>query len=319
MELPAELLLAIQEVTAGLSRSELRRATAELTAAYRSHRRLRPQLDPIHQAAYLLTRLPATYAVLLRILRECRLRLPDLRVETMLDLGAGPGTALWAAAVDFPELARVVLAEDNGGWIELGKRLTSHSHRQVIHSAEWKQGSIAAQLPNGKFDLVTVSYVLKELPAAERIPVIEAAWERTAKLLLIAEPGTPAGFQHIREVRRQLIATKAHLVAPCPHQNACPMQGDDWCHFAERLERTSEHRRAKGAELGYEDEKYSYLVFSREPVPLPAARILRHPRKHSGHVELELCTPPGLRRETISRKDGEKYKAAKKAEWGDVF
>ena len=37
------------------------------------------------------------------------------------------------------------------------------------------------------------------------------------------------------------------------------------------------------------------MVFARQPNLLPTARILRHPRKHSGHVELELCTSEGLK------------------------
>jgi len=97
------------------------------------------------------------------------------------------------------------------------------------------------------------------------------------------------------------------------------MTTGDWCHFAERLPRSSAHRLAKSSELGYEDEKYSYVVVSRSAVRVPEARILRHPRKHSGHVELELCTPDGLKRETISRKNGERYKRARKAEWGDAL
>ena len=95
------------------------------------------------------------------------------------------------------------------------------------------------------------------------------------------------------------------------------MQEGNWCHFAERLERTSEHRQAKLAALGYEDEKYSYVIFAREPIALPGARILRHPQKHSGHVELELCTPHGLTRETVSKRHRSRYKTARKAGWGD--
>ena len=136
---------------------------------------------------------------------------------------------------------------------------------------------------------------------------------------MIIEPGTPEGFAIIRSLRQELLAVGAYLAAPCPHANECPTPAGDWCHFSERLERTSEHRSTKGGQLGYEDEKYSYVIFSREPVALPAARILRHPRKHSGHTEFELCTPEGLKRETISRKQGERFRTAKKAEWGDTL
>lgn len=319
MQLPDELSSAIAKETEKFSAPELAHAAAELTSNYRGERRARPQLDRLQLAAYLLTRLPATYAVLARILRECKLRISDLQLESVLDLGAGAGTALWAAAEEFPELKRATLVEDNPSWIEMGRTFAANVTADVLRAAVWREGSVAAQLPEGKFDLVTLSYVLNELPINQRIGVTQSAWRRTSKLLLIVEPGTPAGFRNIRDMRATLIEAGAHIVAPCPHANDCPMTGGDWCHFAERLPRSAEHRQLKQAKLGYEDEKYSYVVFAREPVELPKARILRHPRKHSGHEEFELCTVEGLTKETVSRKAGDRYKQARKAEWGDVF
>ena len=319
MLLPHELSVAIAKSTEEVPAPELARAAAALSQSYRGERRSRPQLDRLHTVAYLLTRLPATYAVLSRILRECKLRIPDLQLESVLDLGAGPGTALWAVAHSFPKLKRATLVEDKDEWIATGKRLAADSTIDAVRAAEWREGNVAGELPEGKFDLVTLSYVLNELPSDQRLQVVQRAWQRTGKLLLIVEPGTPAGFRNIKEVRASLIATGAHIVAPCPHAGECPMTASDWCHFAERVSRSAEHRQLKHAELGYEDEKYSYTVFSRQPSALPAARILRHPRKHSGHVELQLCTAEGLKKETVSRKAGERYKRARKAEWGEEF
>jgi len=319
MSLPKDLSRAIEELTSDVAPGELSRAAGELTVSYRGERRGRPQLDRTHRAAYLITRLPATYAVISRILRECRLRIPELGVERMLDVGAGPGTAMWAAAEQFPNLSRISLLEDRTEWIEVGRRFAAACGRTTIRSAEWQQGSATDELPSGIFDLVTLSYMINELQPAQRLAAVNAAWERTGRILVIAEPGTPAGFEHIREARRELFACGAHIVAPCPHANACPMQGNDWCHFAERLPRSAQHRAAKNAELGFEDEKYSYVVFARELVNLPAARILRHPTRHSGHIEFDLCTRDGLERVTVSRKQGQRYKAARKAEWGDAL
>ena len=318
MQLPEELSAAIAEETRGIGSAELARASAELSGAYRGEPNRRPMLDRLHRSAYLITRLPATYAVVSRIFREAKLRVPELRITSMLDLGAGPGTAMWAAAESFPELERVVAVEDSADWIALGTSLAEHAQSSAIRALDWVQGNVAGQIPSGSFDLVAMSYVVNELHPTERTRVVRAAWQRAGKLLVIAEPGTPIGFGHIREIRRELISG-AHIVAPCPHSQECPMQDNDWCHFAERVQRRSEHRLAKGGELGYEDEKYSYVIFAREPGQLPMARILRHPRKHSGHIELELCTREGLQRMTVSRKEGEKYKAAKKAEWGETF
>jgi ribosomal protein RSM22 (predicted rRNA methylase) len=91
------------------------------------------------------------------------------------------------------------------------------------------------------------------------------------------------------------------------------------------VERTSLHRQLKGGTLGYEDEKFSYLVAARPEViadkDSPAySRLVRHPGKHSGHVQLTLCTPQGLiENRTVARSSKIAYKAARKAEWGDAW
>ena len=107
------------------------------------------------------------------------------------------------------------------------------------------------------------------------------------------------------------------MTAPCPHDDRCPMAGTDWCHFAVRLERSSLHRELKRARLGYEDEKYSYLAVSASRPPVPVARLVRSPRSHKGHVRLFLCEAGGLGERVISRSDGEIYRRARTACWGD--
>ena len=116
-------------------------------------------------------------------------------------------------------------------------------------------------------------------------------------------------------VRDLLISAGANLLAPCPHVRECPMLGipGQWCHFAARVERTSIHRRIKRGTLGHEDEKFSYLIFSRNSVSCAGARIVRRPLKYPGHVNLQLCAQEGLKAETISRKQKELYRAARNA------
>lgn len=319
MHLPPELAVAIEAALAEIPSSALARAASDLSSAYREREKTRPQLDANHRAAYLVTRMPATYAVLARVLHEARVRAPELCIESMLDLGAGPGTAMWAAAAEFPEISRIVSVEDSTAWIDLGRKLASQAKNPAIGSADWRHGTVTDRMPDRRFDLVTISYVMNELRASDRVAVADKAWRSAGKLLVLIEPGTPAGFANLREVRTQLLGAGAHMVAPCPHGNVCPIMGADWCHFSQRLPRSAQHRLAKDAELGYEDEKFAYLVLAREPVALPHARILRHPQRHSGHVQVELCTSEGLKRETISRKQGHRYRDARKAEWGDVI
>jgi ribosomal protein RSM22 (predicted rRNA methylase) len=136
--------------------------------------------------------------------------------------------------------------------------------------------------------------------------------------LVLIEPGTPRGFSLIRKVRSDLLAAGARMIAPCPAETACPLADPDWCHFAARVERSSLHRRLKGGDLGYEDEKFSYVALARQSVDLPEARIIRHPMHHPGLIEIETCTPAGLRSERIARRDRERFRAARKAAWGDA-
>src|SRR5262249_4794506 len=101
----------------------------------------------------------------------------------------------------------------------------------------------------------------------------------------------------------------------------CPMLHlpGQWCHFAARVERTSIHRRIKDASLGHEDEKFSYVVFSRNTTSRASARIIRHPLKRTGHVKLQLCAQQGLKPETVSRRQKELYHAARDVKWGDAW
>ena len=189
------------------------------------------------------------------------------------------------------------------------------SGRELLPGASWLEGDVSSA--RGPADLVVASYVLGELNdvagAAARL------WEQTADTIAFVEPGTPAGYRRVLAARAAVIEAGGHTVAPCPHDLTCPLPANDWCHFAVRLPRSKLHRRAKNVELGYEDEKFSYAVLSRERASKAAARIIRQPQVRSGHVNLVTCEPDGIHDRTISRKQGGLYKQARSAAWGDAI
>ncbi len=92
-----------------------------------------------------------------------------------------------------------------------------------------------------------------------------------------------------------------------------------WCHFSKRLERSRKHRQVKGAEKGFEDEKFTYLIASKLPTNVRYARVLSTPIITKPSVELEICHPKGeAKRISITRRDDSQgYKSAKKIQWGD--
>jgi ribosomal protein RSM22 (predicted rRNA methylase) len=305
------LLAGIERELAHVDRTGLGRAASQISSDYKDGR-FRGSLDsPESQAAYLLTRLPATFAANLRVFQEMKRLAPDLSPNSLLDLGAGPGTAMWAAREVWPGIARSTLMESNEPLLRLGERLASGL------PAEWKRASLeGADFP--PHDLVVLSYVLGELKSP--LETAERAWRAAQIALVIVEPGTPKNFARVAEVRRRLLELGGHPIAPCPHTNECPMAAaGDWCHFAVRVERTSQHRRLKGGALGYEDEKFSYLAFSKPPIPHAQARIVRHPEIHSGHIRLTLCAPQGIQSPTVTKSNKAAFRAARKAAWGDAW
>jgi ribosomal protein RSM22 (predicted rRNA methylase) len=322
MRLSAELQDAIQRETDKVDRRELALATAQLSEHYKAADFSTPAIaSDAHRAAYLAVRLPATYAAICRVFAEIELRAPEREIASLLDLGAGPGTALFAAAEQFPQLQQATLIESDTGWITVGKRLAEQSESTIVQQAQWLRQDLRSGLSCEKHDLVVISYTLGELPQAAAEAVLNKAWKCAGKFLVLIEPGTRRGFAAINAARSALLANAAAILAPCPHHLTCPMAAiGDWCHFSQRVERTSQHRQLKGGALGYEDEKFSYLVAAKSDTPSTGARIVRHPGKHSGHVQLALCTAEGrITNRTVTRSSKEAYKRARKAEWGDLW
>lgn len=294
----------------------LQAASQELSERYRAQTPGR-QLGGAHSIeAYLGARLPATYAVVAAVLDELKLRAPAWQPGSVLDLGAGPGTASMAVAEAFPELRDLLLFERESAMITAGRELFA-AGPALLRQAVWRQGALPA-LPPFKADLTILSYVLNEMSPLARAQLIESLPTLSGTTIVI-EPGTPEGYRHLLAVRTAMLAQGWQLWAPCPHALECPLPAHDWCHFAVRLPRSPLQRYLKQGSQNYEDEKFAYLILSREPAPQPAPnRILRHPLKLKGHLELRLCTPTGLAARTVAKsEDG--YRRARKAEWGDSF
>lgn len=278
-----------------------------LSAAYRGDAGARAAATPAQVAAYLAYRAPATFAAAASVFRQVALLRPDWQPRSLLDAGAGPGAAAWAAVERWPSLTELSLVEIEPAMIAAG--------RELLPAATWVAGDVSTA--RGPADLVVASYVLGEL---DDVPGVAARlWEQAADTIAFVEPGTPAGYRRVLAARAAVIAAGGRTVAPCPHDLPCPLPADDWCHFAVRLPRSKLHRRAKGVELGYEDEKLSYAVLSREAAPNAAARIIRQPQLRSGHVNLVTCESDGIQQRTISRRQGALYREAKGSAWGDAI
>ena len=310
---------AIDRLLDGVSFADLRRASDRLSAAYRAGGAggAPPLTTELDRLAYVAARLPSTFEATRAVLGELRRRWADPKVESLLELGAGSAPGLWAASEPFPELSRATHVEIDPGMAALGRRLLEDGPGGSHVESTWRRGDIAAAGAIGVHDLVLVGYVLGELPGPGRDRAVDAAWDATAGALVIVEPGTPAGAARVLRARSRLIAQGANVAAPCPDAADCPLASADWCHFGARVNRSSLQRRLKGGSLAYEDEKYAYVALTRSNAEPCSARVLRRPVAAPRRVLLSLCTVGGLRRELVTRREGQRYRSARKTRWGD--
>lgn len=315
---PLDLRLrdALDAAAAGAPRAPLAASVDRLIGRYREGGAASAPIlgGPTDVLAYALYRMPATLAACSNMLRHSAFRLPE--VSTVTDVGGGTGAAAWAAQEQWPE-ARVTVLDQVAEALQLGRRLRA-AEAGAVNFERWQAGS-----PMPSADLVTVSYVLSELSPVAQQELVTAAISAAGRAVAIIEPGTPSGHQRILAARHALLDAGWQVIAPCPHQLECPVKQPDWCHFSARVERSSVHRQLKGGELGHEDEKFSYVVAVPGDADVPevgSARILRHPVKRKGLVELQLCRPEGTAgRGAVTKRQGASYKEARDVRWGDEW
>ena len=316
-DLPAELGAALDAKLEGLSRGDMAARAAAISKTYREgggSGTIRSDADAL---AYALARMPATYAAISACLNALSEARPGFAPTTLLDVGAGPGTASWAVAEAFPSLTSFALIDANLALRRLALDLVGDSTR--IRDLRYESGEARTALARTEAaDLVIASYLIGELREAERTSLAETMWAKTRDTLVVVEPGTPAGYARVMALRAQLIAAGAHVAAPCPHDQNCPLIPPDWCHFSQRLARSRAHKHIKRAELPFEDERFSYAVLTRKAVAQQPPRVLAQPSTTKAEITAKLCTQDGVAITRVPRRDKQAYAAARHWRWGDA-
>ena len=303
--------------------------------------------------AYALTRLPATYAATSAALTQLCAALPDFRPTRLIDVGAGPATASFAAVEAFASLDELRLFDANARFRALGLQLREAAESAALRNASYRLGdarTLLGEAASRPADLVIASYMAGEIPAGEIASFAKALWIATASVLLVIEPARrramPASWRSAASclprafVMKRSIAPAAatrhrarsgaqdhaqvrvqdrvYVAAPCPHELSRPLTCTDWCHFAQRLPRRRDHLQVKGVAVPYEDEKFSYVVLSRLAPEWIDARVLAPPVITKGAIISKLCTPDGLVRDAAERRNGAAYRRRKDWRWGEA-
>ena len=315
--LPAELRAALDGKLQGFSRTDAAQRSQKISTTYRAgggSGTIRSEADAL---AYALARMPATYAAVAAGLNALTGTAPGFAPETLLDVGAGPGTASWAAAEAFSSLQDFTLLDANATLSRLALELARDSSR--LSDCRYLPGDAATNLAEvAQADLVVASYIVGELGEGDQSRLAETMWAKARHALVVIEPGTPAGYARILSLRQQLIAAGAFVAAPCPHERPCPLIAPDWCHFNQRLPRSQAHRQIKGAEVPFEDERFIYVAMTRTPPATRAARVLAPPDVGKAEITAKLCTTHGIELAKAPRRDKTAYAGARRWRWGDA-
>lgn len=316
--LPAWVSAALQRKLENVSRNELRQRAQAISDAYRAGGGsdiIRSDFDAL---AYAVVRMPATYAAGRTALAQTIEIIPDFAPRSLLDVGAGPGTASFAACEAWPSVQRATLIDRNAHLLALARQLHGQPQVDIVLI---QADATAAFSANLNADVVMASYALTELGREAWQGVLAKLWGATGRLLVIVEPGTTIGFKRVLEYRNFLLAAGAQIVAPCSHDRTCPLaHATRWCHFNARLARSRDHRLAKGADVPYEDEKFIYLVAGKGFGEIErGVRILATPKVGKAGVALTLCAPGIAEDRVIARNNKEAYRTAKRCDWGDAI
>ena len=176
---PAELRAAVARLLEGKSRVDLGRRSAAISDQYRAGSGSSGVIATEDDAvAYAITRMPATFAAVEEVFLRIAQAAPEFAPTSLIDVGAGPGTASWAAVDRWAEVERVLQIERNPQFARLAKRLAVGSW---LADAEAVPEDLVRWRPDAQADLVVAAYALVELAPTALAPVVAKSFDRARK------------------------------------------------------------------------------------------------------------------------------------------
>lgn len=308
---------------AALAPAALHKAIVDRSERYTSDRdRLakpaNPTADLAARAAFFTIADAIKIAIPIAELRRAAL-LPD-RALKVVDLGAGCGAMGLGLASQGISLDYTAFDRDDKALAIAKRALATYAPTSSLTT----RACDVTREPIPACDLVTMATLLNELPLDQRLPLVARALA-AAPTVIIIEPALRDTTRALHELRDQLIANGAFVLAPCTRAIApCPaLAAGDWCH-EERLVRLPPHTAelARVTHLRDGNLKFSYLVLRRDPIAARPTewRIVDHPVAPKGRVEVLGCSDAGRTLVRLMRRHrDDSNKAFERARRGDII
>ncbi|GAB5356513.1 hypothetical protein AAMO2058_000296100 [Amorphochlora amoebiformis] len=167
--------------------------------------------------------------------------------RTVLDVGCGTGGILWSLPQFYEGVERYTGVDEN-------MQLLSAA-RKLCEGLDTKSAWVPQVPPRSKYDLVVSVDHFQSLTSRTRKALAQRLYDATndSGILVIAVHGRK-NFETINQVREALLQVvkqekekknevdgstekpTPRIIAPCPHMEQCPMQGERYgCHFGLRM------------------------------------------------------------------------------------
>lgn len=268
--------------------------------------------------SYVSSRMPETSVIIDSVLNKIN-KLVDIKeeIKSVLDLGSGTGSALWALE-NYVNNIEVFAVEKQESMIKYSKELSKNLSLNISYIQEDVLSEKIEKL--NCTDLVLESFMLNEMNEKDRKQTLDLMIKKANKYIVLIEPGTPVSYKKMMEDRKYLLSKNLNIILPCMHNKNCPLK-DDYCNFTVRVNRTKTLKQIKSGSLGYEDEKYFYLVFSKEDkLKEFNSTVIRKPVYRKSCVDLKLCKNDAtIQNTTITKNNKQTYAEAKDLKHGDLF
>jgi ribosomal protein RSM22 (predicted rRNA methylase) len=324
---PEQIALAIDAIL-------LRQETDEwVSHAVALHHRYTERVKPkdtayitgaIDAIAYLALRAPATYAQFAGVFAATQEVLPSWQPKTLLDIGGGPGTAIWAAQNIWPSLEQATSIDRDANLTTAGKQIAEVAKIPVV--MDWQLEDLRRGVPADKtYDIVVIGNVLNELHPSEGEKLLGQAFNVCSGVLLIVEPGTPFGSGIVVSTAKKLQKV-SHVIAPYI-DNSLVVSEDFWLHFSQRFIRPEFSRRIRQRmrdtllmASDWEDAKYSYAAISKIPQEFSGwGRVIGPIKSQKGFIEVPVMTKQAFETIKVMKRDKNRYVIAKNLRWGDLI
>lgn len=203
------------------------------------------------------------------------------KIESVVDFGCGPGTAHMVFSSLISKNTKWKNIDSSSRALEAAKKLSSHYELK----SQFQVGNKIPQ-PSQRGELLLLSFSLCEGIEEQNIFNFDN--------VIILEPGQKQPSKNLITLRKKFIEEGFTILAPCVHQDSCPMNLSKryWCHdsalkpsFLNQYELPfSEHRLS-----------YSYLIASRvfqtESVH-NQVRVVGDQQKEKGKTKIAICRNP---------------------------